>query len=155
MMKFEKVVVWGSTATVTVTGVAYGYMKHLMQPADAFAVVNHPLQPLMLKLHIVAAPILIFGIGMILMRHIWPHFRAGLKRGRRSGISSALITLPMIATGYAIQVLTSARWLTVIGYVHLGLGIVFGVAALAHAIATRRRQQLALMKETAERTRIA
>lgn len=155
MMKFEKVVVWGSTATVTVTGVAYGCMKYLLQPADAFAIVNHPWQPFMLKLHIVSAPVLIFGIGMILMRHIWPHFRAGLKRGRRSGISSGLITIPLIATGYAIQVMTSASWLTFVGYVHFGLGIVFGVAALAHAIATRRRQRLALVKEAAERARIA
>jgi hypothetical protein len=53
----------------------------------------------------------------------------------------------MIATGYAIQVLTSASWLEVIGYVHLGLGVVFGVAALAHAIATRRREKLALVTE--------
>lgn len=153
MMKFEKVVVWGSTAAVTSTGVAYGWMKYMMQSADPFAIVNHPLQQVMLKIHIVTAPILIFGIGMILLRHIWPHFRNGLKAGRRSGIWSALITLPMIATGYAIQVLTSASWLRVIGYLHLGLGLIFGAAALVHAVATRRKQRLALVAARQEERR--
>jgi hypothetical protein len=145
MMKFEKYVVWGSTTAVTGTGVVYGWMKHLMHPSDPFAVVNHSLQPLVLKLHIVSAPVLVFGIGMILMRHIWPHFRNGLRRGRRSGILSALITLPMIATGYALQASASVGWLKAIGYVHLGLGLVFGFAALAHALATRARRSASSM----------
>ena len=139
MTRLEKVVVWGSTAAVTVTGVVYAWMKYLLEPVDSFAVINHPLQPVVLKLHIVTAPILIFGIGMIATRHIWPHFKAGLQRGRRSGISSMLVLVPMIATGYALQALSNASWLRVLGWIHLGFGIVFAVGSAFHFVATRRK----------------
>lgn len=139
MTNVEKVMVWGSTAVVAVTGTALAWMKYVLHTADVFAVVNHPLQPFVLKLHIVSAPFLIFGIGMITMRHIWPHFRSGWKRGRRSGISSALLALPMIGTGYAIQALTNASWLRIIGYVHFVLGMIFAIGALIHYVAIRRR----------------
>ena len=139
MTKVEKVMVWGSTVAVTATGVAYAWMKYLLHPLDSFAVINHPLQPLVLKLHIVSAPFLVFGIGMIALRHIWPHFRAGLRKGRRSGVSSMLILIPMIATGYALQALSSASWLRIIGLVHLGLGLIFAIGAALHYVATNRR----------------
>ncbi|MGQ0813057.1 MAG: hypothetical protein ACT4O1_01145 [Gemmatimonadota bacterium] len=139
MTRLEKWLVWGSTVAVTVTGTALGVMKYMMAPTDTFAVVNHPLQPLVLKLHIITAPFLIFGIGMITMRHIWPHFRSGWKRGRKSGVSSALLAMPMIGTGYAIQALTSSRWLALIGYLHFALGLVFAIGAAIHFVKTRRR----------------
>lgn len=138
MTKLEKYVVWGSSAAVTSTGVVYGWMKYLLKPAEPWAVINHPLQPLVLKIHIITAPILIFGIGMITMRHIWPHFRGRLARGRKSGISSVLFAAPMIVTGYALQALSSERWLSVVGYVHLAVGVLYGVGAIAHAIALKR-----------------
>ncbi len=137
MTKLEKYLVWGSSAVVTATGLVYAWMKYLMLPADPFAVVNHPLQPLVLKLHIVTAPVFVFAIGMIAMRHIWPHFRNGLARARRSGVSSMLLILPMIVSGYALQAISAVSWLRIVGYVHLALGIVFALAALGHAIATR------------------
>lgn len=141
MNQAEKVTVWGSTAVMTVTGVALAGMEYLLEPADPFAVVNHAWQPAMLKLHILSAPVMVFGIGMIFMRHIWPHFRAGLKKGRRSGIWSMLLTVPMIATGYALQVLSSVSWLNTLGYVHLALGSAFAVGGALHFLATRRRQR--------------
>ena len=137
MTKLEKYLVWGSSAVVTATGLAYAWMKYLIQPADPFAVVNHPLQPLVLKLHIVTAPVFVFAIGMIAMRHIWPHFRKGLARARRSGVSSMLLVLPLIVSGYALQAISAVSWLSIVGYVHLALGIAFALAALGHAIATR------------------
>jgi len=136
---FEKYTVWGSTAAVTVTGVAFAWMKYLLKPADEFAVVNHPLQPLMLKLHIAAAPVMVFGLGMIVMRHIWPHFRRGVAQGRKSGLTSMLLVLPMIVSGYALQTLSAQSWLRWLGYIHLGLGLVFATAALLHGLATRVR----------------
>lgn len=140
MTTAEKITVWTSATVMTVTGVVIAWMDYVMKPADAFAVVNHPWQPALLKLHILSAPILVFGIGMIFMRHIWPHFRAGLTKGRRSGITSMLLTIPMILTGYALQVLTSTGWLTAVGYAHFALGTAFGIGGAVHYLATRRRR---------------
>lgn len=138
MTKLEKYVVWGSSAAVTATGVVYAWMKYMLHPAEPWAVINHPLEPLVLKLHIITAPILVFGIGMITMRHIWPHFRGRLARGRSTGISSVLFAAPMIVTGYALQAMTSARWLSVVGYVHLAVGVLYALCAMVHAIAIKR-----------------
>ena len=143
MNRAEKITVWGSTAVMTATGVALAGMEYLLEPADPFAVVNHPWQPAILKVHILSAPVLVFGIGMIFMRHIWPHFRTGLKKGRRSGIWSMLLTVPMIVTGYALQVLSSASWLDALGYVHFALGTAFGLGGAIHFVATRRRKRRA------------
>lgn len=143
MTAIEKWMVWGSTLAVTITGVIYAWMKYLLVPADAFAVVNHPLQPLVLKLHIISGPFLIFGIGMITMRHIWPHFRSGWKRARRSGVTSAAMAAPMIVTGYAIQAVTNATWLVLLGYVHLALGLVFALGAAIHFVMSKRKMQTA------------
>lgn len=143
MTKVEKITVWGSTALMTATGVAIAWMEYMLQPADPFAVVNHPWQPLLLKLHILSAPIMIFGIGMISMRHIWPHFRNGLRKGRRSGLWSMLLTVPMILTGYALQVVTQVGWLNVLGYLHLALGVAFAAGGGVHFFATRRKARRA------------
>lgn len=153
MTRFEKYAVWGSTTAVAATGIVYAWMKYLLEPADAFAVVNHPLQPLVLKLHIVTAPVMVFAIGMIAMRHIWPHFRKGLARGRRSGVSSMLVIVPMIATGYALQVFASERVLRWLGYIHLGLGLIFSAAALLHGVATRKAPKVVREEGTAQEQR--
>jgi hypothetical protein len=130
----EKLLVWGSSGAVAVTGFAYAALKYLLRPADPFAVVNHPLQPVMLKLHVLVAPLFVFAIGTIAFRHIWPHFRARVQRGRRSGITTALVLLPMVASGYLIQTVTHMGWLRALMIVHLVTGAVFAVAAAAHRL---------------------
>lgn len=141
MTRFERWLVWGSTAAVSLTGFVYAAMKYLMQPADEFAVVNHPLQPLVLKLHIITAPVLVFAIGMIALRHIWPHFRAGVKYARRSGIATAAVIAPMVLTGYLVQAVTHVPLLTALAWSHLALGTVFALGAAAHVAVTRRPRQ--------------
>ncbi len=70
MSPFEKWSVWISSCVVFITGVIYGWMKYFMQPLDPWAVINHPLQPWVLKAHIIAAPLLIFSLGLITLRHV-------------------------------------------------------------------------------------
>lgn len=138
MSSWEKHLVWWSTAAVAVTGLVYAWMKYLLQPADEWAVVSHPMQPLILKLHILVAPILVFAIGLIASRHILLHLRSRTPFGRRSGTSAALIVVPMILSGYLIQVLTNHRVLAALGYLHLAAGALYAVAYLGHTVAARR-----------------
>ncbi len=137
MTAFERWSVWLTSAVVAGTGSLYAWMKYLLVPIDAFAVVNHPLQPLVLKLHIVSAPLLVFVIGMITLRHVWPHYRALVPRGRRSGMVVALMTAPMILTGYLVQVITNVGWLLAIAVAHLVLGIMYAVGLVLHQVAVR------------------
>jgi uncharacterized membrane protein YgdD (TMEM256/DUF423 family) len=120
------------------TGLAYGWMKYLLRGSDPYAVVHHPLQPLMLKLHILVAPVLVFALGVLAVRHIGPQLANGIVAARRSGVLTTAVAAPMVLTGYLIQVLSDERWLRWVGWGHILLGVVFGGAFLAHRLAARR-----------------
>lgn len=140
MNRFEKWSVWITAVLVTATGVGLLWTKYFVPANDPWSVINHPLQPWFLKAHIITAPLLIFAIGLIATRHIWPHYQARIRRGRRSGILTALFTLPMILTGYLIQVVTHVGWLRALAISHIVLGLVFAAGLAVHQIATRVRR---------------
>jgi hypothetical protein len=137
MTPFERWTVWLSAVLVTATGLAYFWMKHFLHPTDPFAVVNHPWQPAVLKLHILTAPLLVFGLGLVTVRHVAAHLSAGTRWGRRSGLSAVFSAAPLILTGYLIQALTDERWLRVVGWAHIGLGFAFAAGLLVHQVVVR------------------
>ena len=139
MNRFEKWSVWIASVLVAATGVGLLWTRYLMRARDPWSVINHPLEPWFLKAHIITAPLLIFAIGLIATRHIWPHFKAGIRRGRRSGILTGLLTLPMILTGYLIQVVTHAAWLRALAMSHIVLGLVFASGLAVHQVVTHVR----------------
>lgn len=138
MSPFERWSVWITSALTALTGIVYVWMKYLLTTDDPFAVVNHPLQPLVLKLHILVAPLLVFALGVIVVRHVWRHYQARVRTGRRSGILTGLLVVPMVFTGYLIQVVTHATLLEVIVWTHLVTGIVYALGAVAHYAVLRR-----------------
>lgn len=135
MTPLERWAVWITSVATFVTGVVYLWMKYLLVSDDPFAVVNHPWQPIVLKLHILVAPLLTFTIGMVMLRHVWRHLKARMRSGRRSGLLTVVVFGPMIVTGYLIQAITHQGWLKAMAISHIGLGLVFGVGLLAHQFA--------------------
>jgi hypothetical protein len=132
MNRLERWSVVVGSLLVTVTGVAYGWMKYLLRSDDPFAVINHPWQPALLKLHILAAPVLVFGLGLIAVRHVLAHWLAGVSHARRSGVTAAVTILPMVLSGYLIQAAAEAAWLTIAVWTHIITGLVYGAAFAAH-----------------------
>jgi len=75
MTTAQKLLLTLSTLTVLVSGLVYGALKyfgewlatHLLGlfPAitDPFSSIRHPLQPWALDMHVLAAPVLIYGLG--------------------------------------------------------------------------------------------
>ena len=165
MTPFERWAVWITSVLTFVTGVIYLGMKYLMVSDDPLAVVNHPWQPALLKLHILVAPLLVFSIGLVALRHVWRHLQSKTREGRRSGLLTVVVLAPMIVSGYLIQTLTEEGWLQTMAIVHIGVGLVYGIALLAHQFAAgaskariaragerrirkrRRRRQRALHRE--------
>lgn len=148
MTRVEKWSVLGSSALTGITGVGYLWVKYAMEPTDPWAVINHPIQPWLLKSHIMVAPLLVFAVGMIVVRHIWRHYRSGMPWGRKSGIISALSLAPMVFTGYLIQGVTEPRWLSVVAVSHIVTSLIFVLGLIAHAVIlarklTRQNQPLA------------
>lgn len=139
MTPFERWSVWLTTAGTLVTGVAYWWMKDVMTGTDPWSVINHPLQPWMLKAHILIAPLMVFSVGLITSRHIWRHYRMGVGKGRKTGLASALTFGVVVISGYLVQVFTAETLLRALGWLHLGLGVVYSVSVAAHWPATRGR----------------
>lgn len=132
MSRFEKWSVWSTAIATTATGVVYLWMKYLLQSNDPWSVINHPLQGLLLKAHIISAPLLVFALGLITLRHIWNHYRQGVRKGRKTGIITGLVTVPMILTGYLIQTTIHQGWLDFVALAHIGLGVVFAIGLVTH-----------------------
>lgn len=125
MSRFEKWSVWSTTFLIAATGIGYFWTKYLTVSADPFSIINHPLQPVFLKLHILVAPLFLLALGLVAGRHIWTHFRSGIRWSRRSGVSAALVIGPMILTGYLIQVIIGEGWLRAMALSHIAFGILY------------------------------
>ncbi len=130
-----------------VTGVIYLWLKYLIVNDDPFAVVNHPWQPAVLKAHILVAPLLVFSIGLVTLRHVWRHLRSDMREGRRSGVLTVVVLGPMILSGYLIQALTDEGWLRAMALSHIGLGVVYGLGLLLHQFAAGGRKARAIRTE--------
>ena len=138
MSPFPKWLVLGGSGLTGATGVVYWWMAHMMEPASDFAVINHPLQPWVLKAHILVAPLLVFALGLITTDHIWKHFRASLKVRRRSGVTTLWTLVPMVLSGYLIQAVTHSGWLAAMVWVHIGTGLVYLVGLGIHQVLRQR-----------------
>ncbi len=138
MSRFERWAVWGTSVLTVLTGLVYLGMKYGLEPAEPWAVINHPLQPAVLKAHIVVSPLLLFAIGMITTRHIWRHWRSGMAWGRRSGVTTVLATAPMVLSGYLIQVVTVAPLLAAVQWTHIATGVLFAVGLGVHQVVVKK-----------------
>lgn len=138
MSRFEAWTTHAATMLVGGTGLVYAWMRYLVHPADPFAVVNHPLQPLVQHLHILLAPLLVFAAGMMWHQHAWPYWRQGIERRRRSGGSMILTLVPMVVSGYLIQTAVAGDWRRIWVIVHLAASGLWLLGYLAHqALALR------------------
>ena len=123
---------------VAASGFAYFWMKYFVQPADPFAVVNHPWEMAMLQLHVLASPPFVLIFGVILNSHIMKKLRATRIPNRKSGLTSFGTFALMIVSGYLLQVVTAEAWLRALVALHVASGVVFTVAYGAHLVISYR-----------------
>jgi len=136
--RFERWTVWSTAIATGLTGLGFMWTKYFVHAPDQWAVVNHPLEPWFLKLHIVAAPAFVFAIGLVAARHIIPHLRRREPSGRRSGLIMLWTLLPMALTGYLIQVVSIPGWMLPLAAVHIVTGCVFLVGIAGHRFRSKR-----------------
>jgi len=125
---------WG---LVAVSGLVYGWLKYFASHADPDSRLARPWQPAVLAVHVLVAPLAVFALGVVLRRHALARLSAGERDRRRTGLVMTLFAVPVILSGYVVQVLTgdaARRW---IGYVHAGLGLIYAVGYALHPLATR------------------
>ena len=123
MTRFQRWFLYGSTLVTAASGITYFVMKRWLEPVDAWAVINHPLEPWALKVHILSAPLMLFAVGLITTQHILRSLKSSLPTGRRSGLIAWYAFGPLVLSGYLIQAITSPLSLEVLAWAHLVLGI--------------------------------
>lgn len=144
MNRFERILLHCSALGAAATGVIFFYMKYLLRSDDPFSVVHHPWQPSVLALHVLIVPVLVFALGLIAREHMigrlverQPH------PSRRSGIAAMLLTVPMIVSGYLLQVLTDPGVRKALAIGHAGTGAVFALLYVLHLALGRSARRTA------------
>ncbi len=143
MTRFHRWFLYGSTIVTAASGLTYFVMKRFLESSDPWAVINHPLEPWALKLHILSAPLMLFATGLITTQHIWRSLKSSLPTGRHSGRAASYAFVPLVLSGYLIQAITSPLTLEVLAWAHLALGVVAAGAIGAHRVTlhSRRKQR--------------
>jgi len=119
-------------AAVSLTGVAYGLFKYVVPNPDPDSRVGHPWQPGLMKLHILVAPLAVFGVGLLVRRHALARLKRGEQSGRKTGALMLWIFLPLALSGYVIQTLVAPGAVRATGWGHTGLGLVFLLGYALH-----------------------
>lgn len=132
MSRLQLVWLHVTVALTAITGIVFAVMKYLMKSSDEFSVVNHPLQPHMLAIHVVVAPAVLFVLGWTFSNHILPKYRFGNGRNRRSGVGQALLIIPMALSGYLLQVSVNETLRETMAWAHWIASGVFVVAYVSH-----------------------
>jgi hypothetical protein len=138
MTRLEAICLHIAVALTTVSGAIFAYMKYAMTTDDPFAVANHPAQPFMLDAHVVTAPLLVFGFGLIFNGHIWWKYRSGFQGRRRSGLWSFSLIVPMVLSGYLLQATSGEGVRKAMMVTHWVSSAAFVIAYLVHQFVRRR-----------------
>jgi len=118
---------------VSGTGLVYAWMRYLAEPADEWAVVNHPWQPHLQHLHVLFAPLLVFAMGLIWSAHVVGKMKNG-PANRSAGIGLTALFLPMAASGYLLQVSVDPGWRLTWMLVHVVASVLWMVAFVVHQV---------------------
>lgn len=112
----------------TGSGLMDGLLRWFGERVGEFGPEPHPWLGMAQHLHVLAAPLLLFALGMTVRGHLQARLKKG-PEGRRTGLSAALLIAPMVMTGYGVQVVTVPAWRSGLSWAH---GISAGVFLLAY-----------------------
>ena len=147
---------WGLnllSLAVATSGFSYLWMKYFMTNDDPFALVNHPWQPAVLHIHVLASPALILNFGIVLNSHVLKKLRAVSTSNRKTGLVAFATFGTLTCSGYLLQVVTSDAWLQALVTAHTASGVLFVGAYSIHLVMSvliaRRRSASSLAREVA------
>lgn len=138
MSRFEAWLLHFANLLVGGTGLVYAWMRYLAEPVAPFAVVNHPWQPAVQHLHVLAAPLLVFAAAFTFKAHAWRHFRIGVRARRRSGLTLLAMLVPMVVSGYLIQTTVGPGWRRAWVAIHVTTSLLWLLGYVAHLLARKR-----------------
>jgi hypothetical protein len=125
---------WNHAALIAVslTGLLYGVVKYAVPSSDPDSRIGHPWQPALMKAHVLVAPFAVFGLGLIVRRHVLVRIWTGEINGRKTGVAMLWLFLPLALTGYLIQVFVEAGSVRAAAWSHAALGVAFVLGYAFH-----------------------
>jgi membrane protein implicated in regulation of membrane protease activity len=131
--RVERLFLHASVFLTSASGILLLWMKHFMSSADPFSIIHHPWQPQTLAAHVLAAPLLVFALGLILRGHILDRWREGPHNGTgRSGVLVTLLAPALILSGYFLEVAVAPASRRVLAGTHWALGLLFALLYVLH-----------------------
>jgi len=137
MTRWEAWVIRAGFGLAAVSGIALGVMKYFLSNPDPDSRVGHPMQPAVLAAHVLVAPLAVFAMGLLWKGHVLARIRRGEKEGRSTGLLLFGIGLPMVFSGYLVQVFTADALRKASGWFHAAVGLLFAAAFAIHVPASR------------------
>ena len=120
---------WSLTA---LSGLVYAVLKYFVANPDPDSRLPHPWQPAVLAAHVLAAPVAVFALGLVFRRHALTRLSSGEPERRRTGLVMTMLAIPLVFSGYILQILTGdagRRWT---GWLHAALGLVYAIGYAIH-----------------------
>jgi len=130
------------TLLTGLSGLVYGWLRYYGRVPGEFGIEPHPLQGLVQHFHLLAAPLLLFALGMAVRGHLATKLRAGSREGRRTGLGLGFLIFPMVAAAYLVQVATAPGWRLAWAWVHGVASLLFLIAYLAHGVRARLKPRV-------------
>lgn len=138
MSKNEKWILLIANFLSVVTGLVYAWMIYFLQPLNEWDIFNHPWQKQTQALHILVVPALVFSLGLIWKKHIQERMFKSHQSRKFSGYILVLIFVPMVVSGYLVQVATEENFRKINSSVHLWTSIIWSAFFLVHLFKFRR-----------------
>ena len=135
MRKNERWLHHSANIAVGISGLIYFYMLYVIEPAetDEFSVLNHPYQNLILNIHILMAPLLIFAVAYTAKSHIVAKVKKRYKGpGRKSGVLMVALFIPMVMSAYIMQTTSNEGLRQVMVYTHNTTSIFWVLTYIIH-----------------------
>ena len=126
-----------ASALVGVTGVVLFVLKDVIVVQGDFGPESHSLEDDMQAAHILTAPALIFACALIWQDHAWARFKGGFRVRRRTGVLLGSLLVPMILSGYLLQVSYEEPWREIWRVSHLLTSLVWLVGYGVHQLSRR------------------
>ena len=139
MSFWEKASLFTAMSLMVLSGATYLITKYGIENDDPFSVVNHPLEPVALKIHIHAGPFLIFIFGLLFRSHVQEMFKRRSQSASTGGMLTAILFVVTVSSGYLLQTVTGPALNGVLVYLHVIGGLCFGLLFGFHALRQRYR----------------
>jgi hypothetical protein len=123
-----------SVLLAAASGFVYGALLYCGETEDDFGPVAHPWGPTLHTLHVVTVPLFVFAFGMLWQHHIVHKLRSGAKARRATGVILLSQAIPMIVTGYFLQVAVDDVWRDTWIWAHVITSTLFSLVFVVHLL---------------------